>query len=139
MVMLMSISEGVITLGVAGISLVVSVALAFINRENEHRFTTLEHSVLTKEECDKLMDTCFKMNMVWDFYEKQLPLLLKNPEEMDPLFDKASKDILSLEPSEVSKLVKYLKEQVSSSNDTRRYWAGVYLSVLQSRMVEKKC
>jgi len=136
----MSLSDnGFVALGIAGISLVTSVILAFINRENEHRFTVLEHSVLTKDEHDKLIDVCFKMNMVWDFYEKQLPLLLKNPEEMDPLFDKASKDMLSLTSSEFDKLVKYLKGQVESSNESRRYWAGAYLSVLQSRRVEKKC
>lgn len=131
--------SGLIVIGVSVVSLLTSVGIAIINRENEHRFTSLEHNMMTKEERDKFMDVCFKMNMVWEFYEKQLPLLLKNPAELDELLDKASANVEALDSDERQRLLDYLNAKADSDDVSRKFWAGIYLKVLKSKGIERTC
>ena len=134
-----SLDSNVIAIGIGALSLITTIIVAFVNRENEHRLTTLEHSVFTRDERDKFLDTCFKMTMLWEFYEKQLPILLKNPLELDELFERASVDAALLTKDEKKILIDYLRDKAESDDINKRYMAKLYIRILNSKGVLKEC
>lgn len=128
----MAIENDFIAIGIAALSFLSTILIAFLNRENEHRLTKLEENVPTKTDLDNLKDMCFKMNMIWSFYEKQLPLLLKNPPILDGILLKASLGVKLLDKEELIKLKDYLHEQIKSEDTGRRLIASIYLQIVES-------
>ena len=127
----MAIENEFIAIGIAALSFLSAIIIAVMNRENEHRLTKLEENVPTKADLDNLKDVCFKTNMIWSFYEKQLPLLLKNPPYMDGLLLKASLGIKFLDKEELIKLKDYLHEQIKTEDTGRQLMASLYLQVVE--------
>jgi hypothetical protein len=135
---------------------IVTVVGYVLNSSNEHRITVGEqidklhedrldkledqkpHEQFTGEEKAKIMDTCLKVSLLWGAFEKNIPLLLKNPKEMDELLEKISEVGISKAKSQMTqeekdKLIKYLHTRLSSERAEMRMWASIYLAMLEGK------
>lgn len=148
----LSIVDSIIVSAV--VSAVGAAIIAVFNRENEHRTTVLEEAKkehesridrlenikhekqFSEEEKKQIMDMTLKVSLLWTSFEKNIPLFLKNPEEMDPILEKLSvmginKACEEFTKNEKDKLIKYLQIQLTSNDGLHRMWASIYLDMLQ--------
>jgi hypothetical protein len=156
----LSIVDSIIVSAV--ISAVGAAIIAVFNRENEHRTTVLEEAKkehesridrlenikhekqFSEEEKKQIMDMTLKVSLLWTSFEKNIPLFLKNPEELDSILQKLSeygieKACEEFTEDDKDKLFKYLQTQLLSKDGLRRMWAALYLDMMQKIVDDIKC
>ena len=116
--------------------------------EMEHRLTMLETKQFDVDDRKCLMDTAFKVGVLWTSVLRDFPSLLKqnSTPRFDDLLEKAKKDVHTLNQKEVRELIKFLDDEYEgakeSSTPGRGAIAAFYRAVFKSEIegnVENGC
>jgi len=143
-----TVDGNIATIALGLLTLIGTIVVALLGREQEHRLTKVEEAqadMVTKEEFERRSlsedqlksfdEICFMVKLMWKTYEQNIPTMLKNPEEMDDLLDRASKGIDEVKKyftsEEKTKLITFLEEQTHSKDGGRRLMATIYLDMLK--------
>jgi hypothetical protein len=109
-------------------------------KELEHRLTVLETGKYNEEDRKCLLDTAFKVGVLWTSVLKDFPALMKREStpRFDALLDKAKKNIHSLTQKEVKELITFLDAEYEAAKESttpgRGAIAAFYRAVFKSEL-----